>query len=139
MSEAGGSGLSPAPSQGAEPSTIIVSFATTFVVIAFMATAESSDSIAAKFDIARRDFLRDLSEEEAEACSKFTSIDDVYDATDDIQKKQGETRTLRNLGKIQPYLECLNQYSGVLDTVVQIKPSVLAVIWVFYYGQLSYQ
>ncbi|KAL9046217.1 MAG: hypothetical protein Q9214_000892 [Letrouitia sp. 1 TL-2023] len=109
----------------------------TFCHYSLMATAGFSGSIAAKFDTARRDFLRELSDEEAEACSKFTSIDDVYDATDDIQKKQGETRTLQNLGKIQPYLECLNQYSGVLDTVVQIKPSVLAIIWVSSYGTLS--
>ena len=32
--------------------------------------------------------------------------------------------------KMRPFLECLEQYSGVLDTLIQIKPSVLAMMWV---------
>ena len=87
--------------------------------------------IAAGFDLARKEFLSNFSEEEKESFSKFTSIDDVYDATDEIQQKQAKTQTLQNLKKIQPYIECLNQYSGVVETIVQIKPDFLAIIWVF--------
>ena len=83
------------------------------------------------FDTARQDFLRDFPHGEyRETLSQFTSIDDVYNATDDIQRKQGESQMLRNLAKIQPYLECLDQYATVLDTVVQVKPEILALIWV---------
>ena len=87
--------------------------------------------IAAGFDIARKEFLSNFSEKDQEAFVKFTSIDDVYDATDELQKKQAQTQTLQNLRKIQPYIECLNQYSGVVETIVQIKPDFLAIIWVF--------
>ena len=87
--------------------------------------------VAAGFEVARREVLSKFSDEERETFSRFTSIKDVYDATDEIQTKQAETRTLQNLGKIQPYLECLNQYSCVIDTIVQIKPDFLGVIWVF--------
>ncbi|KAL8788589.1 MAG: hypothetical protein Q9195_007233 [Heterodermia aff. obscurata] len=92
-------------------------------------TTPASFSIAAGFDTARKEFLHDIPHEDVEVISKFTSVDDIYNATDEIQRKQGETRTLRNLGKIQPYLECLTQYSDVLDTIVQIKPDILAIIW----------
>ena len=90
----------------------------------------SPSPIAAAFDIARREFLSSFSQEDQDAFLKFTSVDDVYDATDAIQKEQAKTRTLQNLNKIQPYIECLSQYAGVVDTLIQIKPDFLAIIWV---------
>lgn len=90
----------------------------------------ASSPIAAGFDIARREFLANFSEEDKRALSGFSSIDDVYNATDKMQEEQGRTQTLRNLNKIQPYIECLNQYSEVIDTIVQVKPDLLAIIWV---------
>ena len=87
--------------------------------------------VIASFNTAREEFLRDFPDDEyAQPLSQFTSIDDVYDATDNIQKEQGKSRTLQNLAKIQPYLECLNQYAAIMDTVVQVKPEILALIWV---------
>ena len=83
------------------------------------------------FDTARQDFLREFPHSEyRQKLSQFASIEDVYNATDDIQRKQGESQMLRNLAKIQPYLECLGQYATVLDTIVQVKPEILALIWV---------
>ena len=83
------------------------------------------------FDTARREFLHDFPDHEyAQNLSQFTSIDDVYNATDEIQKKQAKSRMLQNLAKIQQYLACLDQYATVLDTVVQVKPEILALIWV---------
>lgn len=57
---------------------------------------------------------------------KITSIDEVYDATDKLQATPGH---LRHLSKIEPYLERLRDYSGAIDTLVQAKPDVLALIW----------
>ena len=95
-----------------------------------MATAlPSASSLITSFNTARQEFLNDFPQDE-HALSQFTSIDEVYNATDEIQKKQGESRMLQNLAKIQPYLGCLDQYATVLDTVVQVKPEVLALIWV---------
>ena len=87
--------------------------------------------VITSFNTARDEFLRDFPDDEyARPLSQFTSIDDVYDATDDIQKEQGKSRTLQNLAKIQPYIECLNQYATIVDTFVQVKPEILALIWV---------
>lgn len=58
-----------------------------------------------------------------------TSIDEVYDATDKLQKDQAKSGHLRHLSKIEPYLERLRDYSGAIDTLVQAKPDVLALIW----------
>jgi hypothetical protein len=60
---------------------------------------------------------------------KTTSIDEVYDATDQLQKDQAKIGHLRHLAKIEPYLERLRDYSGVIDTFVQAKPDILALIW----------
>ena len=84
------------------------------------------------FNTARQEFLRDFPphDEYRQTLSQLTSIDDVYNATDDIQRKQGESKMLQNLAKIQPYLVCLDQYATVLDTVIQVKPEILALVWV---------
>ena len=98
-----------------------------------MATSPPIPSpLITSFNTARQDFLREFPHDEySKTLSQLASIDDVYNATDDIQRKQGESKMLQNLAKIQPYLECLNQYATVLDTVIQVKPEVLALIWVW--------
>lgn len=94
-------------------------------------TLSPPSPLIASFNTAREEFLRDFPDDKyAQPLSQFTSIDDVYDATDEIQKEQGKSRLLHNLAKIQPYLECLNQYATIVDTVVQVKPDILALIWV---------
>ena len=83
------------------------------------------------FNTARQEFLREFPHDEyGQKLRQFASIDDVYNATDDIQRKQGESWMMQNLNKIKPYLECLDQYATVVETVVQVKPEILALIWV---------
>jgi len=89
-------------------------------------------SVDEAFESAKSDFLQKLTNPQDYDFSKFTSIDQVYDTTDEIQREQAATGTMRNLRKIQPYLECMSQYVGVLETFVQIKPEILCLIWVGY-------
>lgn len=58
---------------------------------------------------------------------KTTSIDQVYDLTDKLQLTQGAHLT--DLSRIQPYLNRLKAYTGAIDTFVQAKPEILALIW----------
>ncbi len=58
-----------------------------------------------------------------------TSIDQVYDLAEHIQTEQGKTGHLRHLSKIRKYLERLDLYAGAIDTFVQVKPDILALIW----------
>jgi hypothetical protein len=91
-----------------------------------------SMSAAEAFERARAEFLRkkELSSEHRTEISRYTKIDDVYDETTVLQNKQGGKRQLRSLGKIRPFLECLQTYAGVIEVFVQVKPEILGVIWV---------
>ena len=80
------------------------------------------------FDTAKSDFVRDL--KEPYDFSSYSSINDIYQATDELQRKQSKTRTLRNLSRIKPYLDGLTQYSNIIELFCQVKPDVLCLIWV---------
>ncbi|KAK2764389.1 hypothetical protein FQN54_009083 [Arachnomyces sp. PD_36] len=60
---------------------------------------------------------------------KTTSIEEVYDAAEKLQQEQSQRDHLRNLRKIEPYLERLRQYADVINTFVQAKAEILALIW----------
>jgi len=84
------------------------------------------------FEKARKKFLngKELSHAHRDEILRATTIDDVYDETDRLQKEQSKSRKLRYLGKIQPFLLCLEQYSNVVETFVAVNSSILALIWV---------
>jgi len=71
-----------------------------------------------------------LTEKEKAEFLKLQTISDVYAETDRIQREQGKNGLLRNLKQIEPYLLWLKQYSGVIEVFVQVKPQILALIWV---------
>jgi hypothetical protein len=82
------------------------------------------------FESAKTEFINGLLDDERHKFSDFTSIQEVYDATEQIQQEQSKGGSLRNLNRIQQYLDCLGQYAGVIETFVQVKPEILALIWV---------
>jgi len=57
------------------------------------------------------------------------TVDQVYDALEDLQVKQAANNALGHLAKVSPYLDRLREYSGVLDTFAQVKPDVLCLLW----------
>jgi hypothetical protein len=46
-----------------------------------------------------------------------------------LQDEQAKQGRLRHLRRIEPYLERLRQYNEVINTFVQVKPDILALIW----------
>ena len=89
-----------------------------------------NDLIRAAFENAIRDFKASLGDEKLwEEISKKNSIEDVYDATDVLQKEQAEKGFLRHLAKIQPYLEGLRSYASVIEVFIQSKQDLLSLIW----------
>ena len=90
----------------------------------------STASTTSSFDAAVRDFQNEFADQEAFDFSAFQTIDEVYNEINKTQEEQGRRGQLRNMKKLAPFLDCLAQYSGVLDTFVQVKPDVLALIWV---------
>jgi hypothetical protein len=88
------------------------------------------DPVGEAFENAKRDFQDRLDNPALyDEILKTSNIDQVYDFTDKLQKEQAEKGHLRHLSRIQPYLERLREYTGVVDTFVQVKPGVLALIW----------
>ncbi|KAL2818731.1 hypothetical protein BDW59DRAFT_165392 [Aspergillus cavernicola] len=58
-----------------------------------------------------------------------TSIDEVYSLTDRLQAEQGRKGHLRHLSKIEPFLNRLREYAGVVEVFMQVQPDILALIW----------
>src|SRR5436190_4805978 len=89
-----------------------------------------SHRIQEAFEKAKREFQRGLKNPTLFAeIQKTTCIEEVYDAADKLQKQQAKRGHLRHLRKIEPYLERLRQYSDVINTFVQAKADILALIW----------
>ncbi|KAI0812103.1 NACHT domain protein [Xylaria sp. FL0064] len=88
------------------------------------------DPVQAAFDNAIRDFKAELKDEQVyNELLQITTIDQVYDATDEIQRKQAKQGHLRHLSKVSPYLDRLNEYAATIEVFLQVKPDILALIW----------
>jgi hypothetical protein len=79
------------------------------------------------FDDAKREFENGLPPgTRFQNLLTVTTIDQLYDALD---KLQGQQRRLRNLERIQPFLNRLKSFTGVIEVFVQAKPEILSLIW----------
>lgn len=58
------------------------------------------------------------------------SITDIYEETARIQAVQSRSNTLRASKRLDPYLRFLSQYESTVEVFVQVKPDILALIWV---------
>ncbi|RAH68765.1 NACHT domain protein [Aspergillus aculeatinus CBS 121060] len=82
------------------------------------------------FDAAVQEFKANLNNDAVyQKILSVTSIDEVYDLTDQLQAEQGRKGHLRHLAKIEPYLNRLRDYAAVIENFVQIKPEIMALIW----------
>ncbi|KAI1416816.1 hypothetical protein F5Y13DRAFT_204160 [Hypoxylon sp. FL1857] len=93
-----------------------------------MATVTSS-WLDEAFKSAKEDFKRSLKNPALYDFSKITSIDDVLNEAKKIEKQQDKTKTLRGLKRIQPLIDGLKEYSGIIEVFAQAKPDVMSLIW----------
>jgi hypothetical protein len=92
--------------------------------------ASQLDPVQIIFDNAIRDFKAELKNDKLyDEISKATTIDEVYDVTDKLQEEQVKRGHLRHLSKIEPYLEGLRSYAGVIEVFMQAKPDIIALLW----------
>ncbi|KAL8837871.1 MAG: hypothetical protein Q9170_002346 [Blastenia crenularia] len=61
---------------------------------------------------------------------ELATYEDLKTAVDNIQKEQSQRKGLRNLNKIRPLLEFLQQYSRVIEQFVNAKADLLAFVWI---------
>lgn len=83
-----------------------------------------------EFKAARDNFLKNVKNPGKYDFAQLATAKDVWDATEEIQKKQSQTKTLRGLHRIRPFLEALDQFSSTIEVFIQAKPDILALIWV---------
>ncbi|KAF3009103.1 hypothetical protein E8E14_009642 [Neopestalotiopsis sp. 37M] len=89
-----------------------------------------SNPIGEAFESAKREFKNELDDEKLyHDILQTTSIDQVYEAMNKLQAEQLRTGGLRHLAKIGPYLTRIADYSKAVETFVQVKPDILALIW----------
>jgi hypothetical protein len=82
------------------------------------------------FQTATTEFKRRLKDTPKFDFSQYGSAKDVYEKTRRIQAEQVKSGSLRALNRISPYLKCLAQYESAIKVFVQVKPELLALIWV---------
>lgn len=82
------------------------------------------------FKSAKNEFLKKLKNPAQYDFSKVTSIEEIYAQAEKIQKDQAKTKTLRGLKKLEPLINALRDYAGVIEVFVQVKPDVMGLVWV---------
>ncbi len=93
-------------------------------------SSSSATSVKSDFDVAVSDFQSEVADQKLFDFDVLYTVDDLYNEIKKTQEEQGRNRQLRNMKKMEPLIDRLEQYSSVLNTFVQVKPSVLALIWV---------
>lgn len=79
------------------------------------------------FKQALEDFKKRLKPEE-EAKFAVTSLNDLQIALKDIQEMQRKTKTAQNLKRIEPFLQAMAQYQGIIEVFLNTS-SLLCFIW----------
>lgn len=93
------------------------------------ASPPKDPTMLSKFSRVMESFKAQISQEDTDRF-KVTTFNDLKSVVQDIQAEQARRKSLRNMTKIRPYLDGLNQYSAVIEVFVNSKPDILAFIWV---------
>lgn len=90
----------------------------------------TTDHAQQAFETAKSTFKKRLKDDKLfEDLLKSTSIKNVWDAIDKVQTTQDAERRIRRIRKMENFLSKLSSYATVIDTFVQLKPDVMALVW----------
>ncbi|KZL74295.1 NACHT domain protein [Colletotrichum tofieldiae] len=99
---------------------------TTYIEIAM----STFDPARQAFENAKAAFRAKLKDKDLfQQLLQTTSIEQVWQTTNEIQTRQEVEKRMRFMGKIKTFLDKLSDYASVVDTFVQVKPDVMALIW----------
>lgn len=82
------------------------------------------------FERAVNRFRQTLTDGEHKIFRHLTSEQDVWDLVEELQNEQGSRMSLQNMGRIEPFISGMRQYASVIEVFVQVKPEIMALIWV---------
>lgn len=92
-----------------------------------MSTGDASQQA---FETAKKSFRKSLKDEALfRDILETTSIEKVWEVVKAIQAKQDAEKRLRNMAKIRGFLDKLSVYADTVDTFIQVKPDIMALIW----------
>jgi hypothetical protein len=74
-------------------------------------------------------FKETLLQHHVDEFQEIKSLGDLDLAIREIEKQQANRKSLRNMQKVRPFLNALEQYSQVIEVFVNAKPDMLAFIW----------
>lgn len=81
------------------------------------------------WQIAFRQCTSQLKPEESDQIFRVTSYEDLHSSIAILEKDYKQKRITKTLSRIEPYLSNLRSFQGVVDTAIQAKPDVAALIW----------
>lgn len=82
------------------------------------------------FEAAKNDFRKRLKDEKLfKELLATTSVEQVYKAAEEAQAKPHAERRQRHTAKIRSLIDKLSPYAAAVDTFVQVKPDLLALVW----------
>ena len=87
------------------------------------------ENVSVAFSSALSDFKAGLSDDGMDEVAVPSSLSDLKIALSDVEREQSKRKSLRNLAKIRPLIDALENYSKVVEVFVNVKPAVLAFIW----------
>lgn len=94
-----------------------------------MATAPNTVPMA--FERAANKLLGKFTDEEQKKYfGQPTSIGDIWDLVENLQAQQASRGALQNMARIEPFIKGMTQYAKVIEVFVQVKPEIMALIWV---------
>lgn len=82
------------------------------------------------FEAAKRAFRKTLKDDgKYRDLLKIDSADKVYEAIERLQKTQDDQRRIGRINKVTTFLDKLEGYHKAVDTFVQVKPEIMALVW----------
>jgi len=82
------------------------------------------------FEEAQQEFRKKLNNSDLyKEILTTTTVREVYEASRTIQEAAAGKGSMRYLLKIKPFLDRLENFTGVIEVFIQVKPELLALIW----------
>lgn len=65
-----------------------------------------------------------------------TSLRDIWHEAREIEKEQGARTDLKNMRRVQPLLQCLESYAGIIEVFCQ-GYAPMAFVWVHFIARID--
>lgn len=89
-------------------------------------------AVLSAFERAIGRFLDSLNAEEKKSFHRINTVDEVWVLITNLEAEQSTRKSLRNMKRLEPFINCLSQYAKVIEVLIQAKPEIGSLLWVCY-------